>query len=198
MPNQKQRMGTLYSSHFKRARQGEEAQSVFANSCKLMNEWEGGSSPGMATEERTVLGRVTTICGSALKIALYIYIQTACTHSRERTHTTVEAKWQHYRAEASGKLRVQTPHQLSSIVCIPSTWESCRRRTPSIYIHSYENKEREIVCCEWQFFCAALHAHLEWMQPPYCSFGDDLLMNYVLMKNSGGGVEERVCVIIVF
>lgn len=165
MPNQKHRMGTLCISHFKRLRQGEEAQSVSANSCKLMNEWEGGSSPGMATEERTVLGPVTTICGSALKIARYIYIHTACAHSKPCTRTTAGAKWQHYRAGASGKLWVQTPHQLSSIVCIPSTWESCGRRTPSIYIHFYEDKECEIVCHEWHSLCAALQARLEWMQP---------------------------------
>lgn len=40
----------------------------------------------MATEARTVLGPVSTICGSALKIARYIYIQTVYTE-RGAAHT---------------------------------------------------------------------------------------------------------------
>lgn len=90
----------------------------------------------MATEARTVLGPVSTICGSALKIALYIYIQ-----ARVCVCVCAAAKWQRFRAEASGKPLVQTPHQLSSIVCIPPVpVRAAGGETPSIYIHSHETK----------------------------------------------------------
>lgn len=72
-----------------------------------------------------------------------LYIHTDCVYAQYSAHTHVrqsEPSCRIYRAEASGKPWVQTPHQLSSIVCIPSTWGSSSRRTPSIYILSYATK----------------------------------------------------------
>lgn len=40
----------------------------------------------MATEAKTVLGPVTTIYGSSLKIALYIYIHTDCVDTQHSLH----------------------------------------------------------------------------------------------------------------
>lgn len=108
------------------------------------------------TEGGTVLGPATAICGSAKNIPT-LYACRLCVHAKQShthpdTHTQilytykypVVAKWQHYRTKASGNLRVQTQHQLLRVVCIPSTWGSSSRRTPSIYIHSSETKNLKL------------------------------------------------------
>lgn len=154
-------MGTSRSPYFKRASQSEKAQSVSANSCKLMNEWDG-SSPEMATEAKTVLGPVTTIYGSSLKIAFYIYTYRLCGHTAQpaRAHThTVAAKWQNYRAKSSGKQQVHTSGPRH---CLHSLYLGEQQQKNALYLHPFLwNKEREIVCHEtdipfvllWELHC---------------------------------------------
>lgn len=167
-------MATLYISNFKRGKQREKVQSISANSCKLMNEWEGGgSSPGMATEARTVLGPVSTICGSALKIALYIYIQTESTHITAcHTHTHTR-QW-----EPSGSISElkhleirEYRHHTSSpaLFAFPLPGRAAEEEGHPLF-KSILMKQRmwDSLSWDWHFFCvavgAAMHARLEWMQ----------------------------------
>lgn len=152
---------------------------------------------GAATEAGTDLGPLTTICGFALKIVLYIYIQTVLTH-HTHTHTqTAVAKWRHNRAEASGKPWVQTQHRLLRVVCIPPTWGSSSRRRPFICIHSYETKSWNLSVMRLTFLLCCCERCSE------CSFrenaiGFPLELSCLWIMHRGrrmeaGGVKEKGC-----
>lgn len=164
-----------------------------------MNEWEGGRA-GEATEARTVLGPVSTICGSDVKIALYIYIQTVYTHYSDWAHTLTHTH--------GGGSQVAALQRWS-------IWKSTSRdATPalqhcshSLYLGEQQQKKNALHLqpfftdkeCErvrhgtdvpfvplWAPLCTLLWRGCNWL-----CFGDDLLMNYALKEKRGGGELRR-------
>lgn len=169
-----------------------------------MNE-KAAVGPGMATEARTVLGPVSTICGSDLKIALYIYIQTVCTHTHCTVHTHTHdsgsqvAALQHWSIWKSREYTDTTPalrHCLHSLH-LGEQQEEVRPVFTSILM---KQRMRNSPSWDWHSFCAAaaavgaapcralLQSGCNWRGVAYelCTDGERL------WRGKGGGRRKRV------
>lgn len=102
---------------------------------------------GLAIEAGTDLGLVTTICGFALKIVLYIYIQTVLTH---HTHTHTNSRGQ-VAAQQSRSIwkALSTDTTPASEGCLHSFYLGEQRHKKAFHLHPFlRNKELESVCHE--------------------------------------------------
>lgn len=126
----------------------------------------------MATEERTVLGPVTTICGSALKIALYIYTAHTLNHAHERQQepsgsiTELEhlESCEHRRHTSSGAL-----------LAFPLPGRAAGEEHPLFTsIHLKTKNVKQSVTSDTPF---VLLCRLVWSVCSRRSFGNDLIIN---------------------
>lgn len=150
----------------------------------------------MATKAKTVLGSISTICGPALKIALYIYIQTVCTLTAQRAAYSHTRQW-----EPSGSISelkhleiCEYRHHTSS-PALYSFYLGQLQKENQLYLHPFLwKKECEIVCHQTNIsFCVAVSAKLHAQSGcNWLCYGDEL-MNYALMGDWTGCVYVCVC-----
>lgn len=137
---------------------------------------------------------VTTIWGSALKIALYIYIQAVCTNRTAHTHDSgskavlwesCQRIWNEYRRHTGSP----------ALFAFSYLGEQRRRRNTPIWIHSSltKNVQKCVMRLTFLLCCCECCAHAGLDKKHSIGPGNDFPMNYALMEGCGAERKRRHC-----